>query len=145
MSWVRRTALAAMAVGMLGCSSVSTVRVQPDNLYAGPRMRPIAVIHAQVTSAYLLFFGIPGHVDLDYVVNRMLLPAAKTLGADKVVNIRVDITPDGGIWTLRKLLGWRTAEASGVAVVIEDAPAAPGDPAAPAGPGGPPDPAGRGP
>jgi len=45
---------------------------------------------------------------------------ASALGADKVVNIQVDITPDDGIWTLRKLLGWRTAEASGVAVVVED-------------------------
>jgi hypothetical protein len=110
---------------------VSTVRVQPENVYVGPHMRPIAVIHAQVTSAYLLFIGIPGHVDLDYVVNRMLIAAAKTLGADKVVDIKVDITPDGGVWTLRKILGWRTAEASGVAVVVEDKdkeppPAAPG-------------------
>lgn len=114
---LRRWVLAAI---LAGCSSVSTVRVQPENLYAGPHMRPIAVLHAQVTSAYLLFISIPGHVDLDYVVNRMLISAAKSLGADKVVDIKVDITPDGGIWTLRKLLGWRSAEASGVAVVIED-------------------------
>ena len=123
MSWLRRTSLAAVAVvavGVLGCSSVSTVRVQPDNLYVGPGLRPIAVIHAQVTSAYLLFIPIPGHVDLDHVVNRMLLATAKTLGADKVVNVRVDITPDGGIWTLRKLFLWRSAEASGVAVMIEE-------------------------
>lgn len=104
---------------------MSTVRVQPDNLYVTPGMRPIAVIHAQVTSAYLLFIPIPGHVDLDRVVNRMLLATAKTLGADKVVNVRIDITPDGGIWTLRKLLGWRSAEASGIAVVIEEPRAAP--------------------
>ena len=57
---------------------------------------------------------------LDRVVNRMLLATAKALGADKVVDIKVDITPDDGIWTLRKLFGWRTAEASGVAVVVED-------------------------
>lgn len=114
---LRRWVLAAI---LAGCSSVSTVRVQPENLYAGPHMRPIAILHAQVTSAYLLFIGIPGHVDLDYVVNRMLISAAKSLGADKVVDIKVDITPDNGIWTLRKLLGWRSAEASGVAVVIED-------------------------
>ena len=126
MSWLRRTALAAVTivavgvVGTAGCSSVSTVRVQPDNLYVGPRMKPIAVIHAQVTSAYLLFIPIPGHVDLDRVVNRMLLATAKTLGADKVVNVRVDITPDGGIWTLRKLFLWRSAEASGVAVVVDE-------------------------
>ncbi len=103
-----------------GCSSISTVRIQPESVYVGPHLRPIAVVHAQVTSAYILFIPIPGHVSLDEVVNKMLLVSAKALGADKVVNIQVDITPDDGIWTLRKLLGWRTAEASGVAVVVED-------------------------
>ena len=101
------------------------MRVQPESLYVGPNLRPIAVVHAQVTSAYLLFIPIPGRVDLDRVVNRMLIAAAKALGADKVVNIQVDITPDTGIWTLRKLIGWRSAEASGVAVVVEPAPPPP--------------------
>ena len=58
-------------------------------------------------------------VSLDRVVNEMLIATAKSIGADKVVNIKVDITPDGGIWTLRRILGWRSAEASGVAVIIE--------------------------
>jgi hypothetical protein len=115
---VRRIVLVAV-LATAACSSISTVRVQPETVYAGPHLRPIAVIHAQVTSAYLLWIPIPGHVDLDYVVNRMLLATAKALGADKVVDIRVDITPDNGIWTLRKLLGWRSAEASGVAVMVE--------------------------
>jgi hypothetical protein len=101
------------------------VRVQPDNLYVGPGLRPIAVVHAQVTSAYFLFIPIPGGVDLDRVVNRMLLATAKALGADKVVNIRVDVTPDNGIWVLRRVIGYRSAEASGVAVVIEDSNDAP--------------------
>jgi hypothetical protein len=101
------------------------VRVQPESVAVGPHLRPIAIVHAQVTSAYVLFIPIPGGVDLDHVVNRMLFAAAKTLGADKVVDIKVDITPDDGIWTLRKLLGWRSAEASGVAVVIEDDASAP--------------------
>ena len=119
---VRSLVLAAVLVA--GCSSITTVRVQPETVYAGPRLRPIAVIHAQVTSAYLLWIPIPGHVDLDYVVNRMLLATAKALGADKVVDIKVDITPDTGIWTLRKLLGYRSAEASGLAVMVEpEAPA----------------------
>jgi hypothetical protein len=109
-----------MVVAMSACSSVTTVRVQPESLYVGPKLRPIAVVHAQVTSAYFLFIPIPGHVDLDRVVNRMLLTAAKSLGADKVVNIQVDITPDDGVWVLRKLLGYRSAQASGVAVVVED-------------------------
>ena len=113
---LRRWVLAAI---LAGCSSVSTVRVQPENVHAGPHLRPIAVIHAQVTSAYVLFLPIPGHVDLDYVVNHMLIAAAKSLGADKVVDIKVDITPDTGIWTLRKLIGYRSASASGVAVLVD--------------------------
>jgi hypothetical protein len=115
---VRRIVLVAV-LATAACSSISTVRVQPETVYVGPHLRPVAVIHAQVTSAYLLWIPIPGHVDLDYVVNRMLLATAKALGADKVVDIRVDLTPDNGIWTLRKLLGWRSAEASGVAVMVE--------------------------
>jgi hypothetical protein len=116
----RRLVLAAaLAAATPACSSISTVRVQPETVYAGPHLRPIAVIHAQVTSAYFLWIPIPGHVDLDYILNRMLLATAKTLGADKVVGVQVDITPDDGIWTLRKLLGWRSASASGIAVMVE--------------------------
>jgi hypothetical protein len=117
---VLRSLVLATVVAASACSSVSTVRVQPDALHVGPNLRPIAVVHAQVTSWYALFIPIPGHVDLDRVVNRMLLATAKALGADKVVNIRVDITPDGGIWSLRKLFWYRSAEASGVAVIVED-------------------------
>jgi len=124
---VRRFVLAAVLAAVAACSSITTVRVQPETVYVGPRLRPIAVIHAQVTSAYFFWIPIPGHVDLDYIINRMLLATAKTLGADKVVDIQVDITPENGIWTLRKLLGYRSASASGVAVMVE--PEAPGGPA----------------
>jgi len=117
--FVRRIVLVAALAAAAACSSITTVRVQPENVFVGSHLRPIAVIHAQVTSAYLLWIPIPGHVDLDYVVNRMLLATAKALGADKVVDIKVDITPETGIWTLRKMLGWRSATASGVAVTIE--------------------------
>ena len=120
--FVATSVLVLAFAGATACSSVST-----ESVYVGQHLRPIAIVHAQVTSAYLFFIPIPGHVSLDYVVNRMLLPAAKRLGADKVVDVKVDITPEDGIWTLRKLLGWRSAEASGVAVVVEDevAPPAP--------------------
>ena len=131
MSWLRGVAIAAFVTSAMACSSISTVRVQPDNVYAAKGLRPIAIVHAQVTSFELLFFEIPGHVSLDYVVNRMLIHAAKQMGADKVVDIKVDITPDDGIWVLRRIFGWRSAQASGVAVVVEDeAPASPA-PAAP--------------
>ena len=140
MSWLRGVAIAAFVTSAVACSSISTVRVQPENVHVGKGLRPIAVVHAQVTSFELLFFEIPGHVSLDYVVNRMLIVAAKQMGADKVVDIKVDITPDDGIWVLRRIIGWRSAEASGVAVVVEDeaAPAptppapSPTPPAAPA-------------
>ncbi len=127
MSWLHRLALTGVIAVVVagGCSSVSTVRVQPESVYVGPNLRPIAVVHAQVSSAYFLFIPIPGGVDLDRVVNRMLIAAAKAMGADKVVNIQVDMTPEGGIWTLRKLFGYRSAQASGVAVVVEDKATAP--------------------
>jgi hypothetical protein len=120
-----RSLVVAAVVAVAGCSSISTVRVQPETIHVDKGLKPIAIIHAQVTSWYILFFGVPGHVDLDQVVNRMLLPTAKALGADKVVNIKVDITPDGGIWAIRKLFWYRSAEASGVAVVVEEPPATP--------------------
>ena len=126
---LRPLALAAVTCVALGCSSVQTVRVQPDNIYVGPGMKPIAIVHAQVSSFYFMFAAIPGGVDLDRVVNRMLLATAKALGADKVVNIRVDITPSSGIWVVRRILGWRSAEASGVAVVMDPAQPSPSAPA----------------
>ena len=135
MSWFRGVAIAAFVTSAVACSSISTVRVQPENVHVGKGLRPIAVVHAQVTSFELLFFEIPGHVSLDYVVNRMLIHAAKQMGADKVVDIKVDITPDDGVWLVRRIFGWRSAQASGVAVVVEDeAPAAAPPPPAAASP-----------
>ena len=124
MIWLRRIALMAVVV-VAACSSVSTVRVQPEHIYVGPNMRPIAVIHAQATRGYILFIPLGSPVNLDLVVNRMLLATAKALGADKVVNITVDITPDDGIWTVLKIAGWRSARASGVAVIVDEPAATP--------------------
>jgi hypothetical protein len=109
---------AALALVLAGCSSVSTVRVQAENVAVGPGLEAVAAIQANATSAYVLFVPLPGGVDLDRVVNRMLIVAAKTMGADKIVDLRFSVTPDHGVWTLRKLLGWRSAEASGVAVRV---------------------------
>jgi hypothetical protein len=115
---------------VVGCSYVTTVRVQEDVIEVGPGLRPIAAVQADAASAYLLFIPIPG-VDLDQVINRMLVVTAKTIGADKIANLQFDITPDGGVWALRKLIGWRSARASGIAVQVT-APAA--DPDAEKGP-----------
>jgi uncharacterized protein YceK len=131
MCWLRRLVLLSVIAVASGCASVSTVRVQPESIHVGPNLRPIAVVHAQVTSWYVLFIPIPGGVDLDRVVNRMLLASAKALGADKVVDIKIDYTPDHGIWALRRLFWYRSASASGVAVVVEDPAATPPPPPGP--------------
>jgi hypothetical protein len=65
------------------------------------------------------------------VVNQLLVVAAKTMGADKVVLLDFDATPAGGIWAWRKLIGWRSARATGIAVQVTS-PAA--DPRADEGP-----------
>ena len=125
--------LTCLVAGLLapGCTSVSTVRLQPETVEVGAGMRPIAGIQANAVSAYVLFIPLPGNVDLDRVVNRMLVVAAKTMGADKIINLQFDVTPDSGIWALRKLLGFRTAQASGIAVQVT---APPSDPDADRGP-----------
>lgn len=135
---MRAIALAFVTL-IAACSSISTVRVQPENVEVGPGLRAVALVQANVSSAYLLFIPIPGGVSLDRVVNRMLIVAVKTMGADKVVNLQFSVTPDTGIYTLRRLIGWRSARASGIAVQVETEAADPGaeqgpEPAPPAPP-----------
>lgn len=106
-----------LVAGGIACSHTSTVRLQADTVSVGPNLRPIAGVQSNAISLYVLFIPIPG-VNLDKVVNQMLIVAAKTIGADKVANLEFEITPDGGIWALRKLLGWRSAQANGIAVQV---------------------------
>lgn len=119
-----------LCTALCACSHLSTVRLQPDAVEVGPNLRPIAGIQANAISLYVLFVPMPG-VDLDKTVNQMLVVAAKTMGADKIANLQFDVTPNGGVWALRKLLGWRSSRASGIAVQVT-APAA--DPNADQGP-----------
>lgn len=133
-------AAAVAVVGLAGlsaCATVTTVRLQADAIAAGPGLRPLAGIQADAVSGYLLFVPIPGGVDLDRVVNRMLVATAKAMGADKVAELRFEITPERGIWALRRVLGWRSARASGIAVQVT---ALPPDPGADLGPEPPPAP-----
>ena len=94
--------LAGAALAGPACSSLSIARVQPENVAVGPGLRPIAVIQANAISGYVAFVPLPGGVSLDRVVNRMLIVAAKTIGADKVANLVFEQTPDGGIWAIRR-------------------------------------------
>jgi hypothetical protein len=133
---VRFLLVLVIALALPGCTHVSTVRLQPDTVDVGPGLRPIAGIQANATSWYLLFIPIPG-VDLDRVVNQLLIATAKTMGADKVAQLDFEVTPDGGVWALRKLAFWRSAQARGIAVQITAPAADPGaddgpEPAAPA-------------
>lgn len=120
-----RGVLAACALVLLagaGCASVSTVRLHAEAVDAGPGLRPIAGIQADALSLYVLFVPLPGGANLDRVVNRMLVATAKAMGADKITDLRFDITPENGIWTLRRLIGWRSARASGIAVQVTTPP-----------------------
>jgi hypothetical protein len=111
-------ALAVSAVTTAAsCTHVSTVRLQEETVEVGPGLRPLAAIQANAISGYFLFIPLPG-VDLDKVVNQMMVVAAKTMGADKVVLLDFDATPAGGIWAWRKLIGWRSARATGIAVQV---------------------------
>jgi len=109
--------LACLGLATNACTHVSTVRLQPDSVAVGANLRPIAALQADAISGYILFVPIPG-VDLDKVVNQMLITAAKTIGADKIANLRFEIDPAGGIWSLRKLFFYRSARASGIAVQV---------------------------
>jgi hypothetical protein len=105
------------------------VRLQPETVEVGPGLRPIAGIQATVTSFYLFFIPIPGDVNLDRVLNRMLIVTAKTMGADKIVNLQFHIECPAGC--LSRVLGTVSGYASGVAVQVTGPPA---DPLADEGP-----------
>jgi hypothetical protein len=130
----RRLSLASSLLGSAGlaCTSISTVHLPPGTVDVGPGRRAIAAIQADATSAYILFVPIPG-VDLDRVLNQMLIARARSLGADKVADVRFEITPDTGVWAWRKLLGWRSGRATAIAVQLTE-PAAPDEPALPTAP-----------
>lgn len=100
------------------CASVDVVRLQPSLLQTPKGTEPLAGIQATCLGFYLLTLGIP-EADLDKAINELLLKEAKKLGADRVINLRFEGTPAHGIWWLTKLLGFRYARASGIAVVAE--------------------------
>ena len=104
------------------CSSIETVRLQPETVEVGPGLKPLAGIQANATTLNVLFVKIPGGVSLDRVVNQMVILTAKTLGADKVAYLQFDIDPEKGIWFLWRIAGWRSASAKGIAVQVTTPP-----------------------
>jgi hypothetical protein len=112
----------AVALVLAACSSVQTVRLHPESVEVGPGLRPIAAIHAEVSSFYLVGIPIPGNLTYDRVVNRMLLVTAKTMGADKIVGLT--IADDCASMCFSKIFGFRSLRASAIAVQVTEAPAA---------------------
>lgn len=98
-----------------GCSSLEVVRLPPDVVHVPKGYEPVAGLQATCMGFYLFTFGIP-ETDLEKAVNELLVAEAKKLGADKIVGLRFDATPGSGIWWLTKLLWFRFASASGIAV-----------------------------
>jgi hypothetical protein len=111
-------AILLCTLSLSGCAVMQVVRLQDETIAVAPGLRPMAGIQASATSLYVAFIPIPGGVSLDRVVNQMLVVQAKTMGADKVVLLGFDVDPDGGVWALWKLLGWRSAHARGIAVQV---------------------------
>ena len=110
-----------LALGMIflgSCSSVDVVRLQPDLVQVPKGMEPVAGIQATCLGFYLFTLGLP-EADLEKAVNELLMKEARELGAEKVVGLRFAATPGHGVWWLWKLLGFRGATASGVAVKSE--------------------------
>jgi hypothetical protein len=111
--------LAGMVALLWGsCSSVDVVRLQPDLIQVPQGMEPVAGIQATCLGFYLFTLGIP-EADLEKAVNELLMEEARKVGGEKVMNLRFDATPGGGIWWLLKLLGFRSATAWGVAIKAE--------------------------
>lgn len=109
----------ALSLGLVcACSSVDVVRLQPDLIQVPKGMEPVAGIQATCLGFYLFTLGLPD-ADLEKAVNELLMKEARKLGAERVMDLRFEGTPGGGIWWLSKLLGFRSASASGVAIRAE--------------------------
>jgi len=119
----------ALLLLLCACSSIETVRLQSETVEVGPGLRPIAGIQATATSFYLFFIPIPGDINLDRLVNRMLIVTAKTMGADKIVNLRFHLECPTAC--LSRVFGTIQGDASGIAVQMTGPPS---DPLADEGP-----------
>jgi hypothetical protein len=88
----------SLAVAALagGCTSVEYVRIRPGTMRVSGG-EPIAAV--QVSREGFYFLGIPfADCDLDTVLNQLLIDAARKVGADRVVDVRFDVTPSTGVW-----------------------------------------------
>lgn len=113
--------IACLGLMFAACSSVTTVRLQPETVEVGPGLRPIAGVQAEVSTFYLLGIAIPGDRSLDRVVNRMLIVAAKTMGADKVTGLSFAVECPN--FCFERLFGVLGTRATAIAVQLTGPPA----------------------
>jgi hypothetical protein len=113
------TLLVAFMLAAWGCSSVEVVRLQPDLLKTPRGTEPLAGIQASCIGFYVFTLGAP-ECDLDRVVNELLMKKARQIGAKNLTVLRFSGTPETGVWWLTKLLWFRTARATAIAVMASD-------------------------
>jgi hypothetical protein len=125
---VRVRALLVAAVAC-GCQSVT---YQGPPVLAAPAGEAIARVEISERCLYLLGLGVY-ECDDEPTVRARLGEAARRIGADRVIDVRVEATPASGIWWLltRFLPAPPRVHASGVAV-RERAPLSPAPAASPA-------------
>jgi len=92
-----RSAALSAALAAAACTSVEYVRIPPGTMRLPDGADPIAAV--QVSRMGFYFLGVEiVESDLDLVLNKMLLEAARKVGADRVVNVHFDATPSSGVW-----------------------------------------------
>lgn len=111
-----RTSMLLSVLLLASCASVDVVRIQPGMLQVPEGTEPLAGIRVQCVGFYLFTMGIP-ECDMDRAVNELLFKEARKLGAERLVELKFDGTPGDGVWWLTKLLGFRTASASAIALM----------------------------
>lgn len=111
-----RVAVTTFALG--ACTSVELVRLRTGPPRVGDTRAQDVLVGVQTSCLgfYVGTIGIPT-CDLDRVLNELLHGAAKQIGAERLLELRLEGTPDSGIWWLTKLLWFRSARASALAVV----------------------------
>lgn len=105
-----------------GCSSTEVVRLRPALLAAKAGRVTGAVVQVRCLSFNIFTMAIPRECDLERVLNRQLMGAARRAGAHEVTRLHFEATPDSGFWWLSRLLGFRGASARAILLMDEPEP-----------------------
>jgi hypothetical protein len=123
--------LALSALVVAACTSVDYVRIPKGSMPLASG-EPIAAVSVSRMGFY--FFGAPvAECNLEMVLHQLLVDAAHKVGADRVVDVRFEATPESGIWWFftHVLPFPPTARAWGIAIRNNPAPPAAASPPRP--------------